>query len=183
MGESDFRNYDLDQLRIELEQEKEMKEMLQVSVSELRGTMADLEKRLQSVEGEGNEWKTRYETQVDLNRQLEQQISLVQEKLEDLRGNPDDRLSSIRSYDGMTVDGLKQLLKQITNEKANLQAQLMDYSLKIVQEAKAYHKANDERRAYLAEITKMSTAVDISKKQQTARPQGMTNNQQKKYVF
>lgn len=36
----------------------------------------------------GNEWKTRYETQVELNGQLERQMSLVHERLEGLRGNP-----------------------------------------------------------------------------------------------
>lgn len=36
----------------------------------------------------GNEWKTRYETQTELNGQLERQMSLIHERLEDLRGNP-----------------------------------------------------------------------------------------------
>lgn len=36
----------------------------------------------------GNEWKTRYETQVELNGQLERQMSLMHERLEGLRGNP-----------------------------------------------------------------------------------------------
>lgn len=36
----------------------------------------------------GNEWRTRYETQQELNRQLERQIGDVQERLESLRGNP-----------------------------------------------------------------------------------------------
>lgn len=36
----------------------------------------------------GNEWKTRYETQIELKGQLERQMSLIHERLEDLRGNP-----------------------------------------------------------------------------------------------
>lgn len=35
-----------------------------------------------------NEWKTRYETQVELNGQLEKQTIFMQERLEGLRGNP-----------------------------------------------------------------------------------------------
>lgn len=35
-----------------------------------------------------SEWRTRYETQLDLNSQLERQIGVVQERLESLRGNP-----------------------------------------------------------------------------------------------
>lgn len=36
----------------------------------------------------GNEWKTRYETQIELNGQLERQMSLIHQRLEGLRGNP-----------------------------------------------------------------------------------------------
>lgn len=36
----------------------------------------------------GNEWKTRFETQTELNGQLERQMCLIHERLEDLRGNP-----------------------------------------------------------------------------------------------
>uniref|UniRef100_A0A4W4EJV3 Uncharacterized protein n=1 Tax=Electrophorus electricus TaxID=8005 RepID=A0A4W4EJV3_ELEEL len=42
----------------------------------------------------GNEWRTRYETQLELNRQLERQIVDVYLS---------DRLASIRLYDEMTV--------------------------------------------------------------------------------
>lgn len=41
-----------------------------------------------SADVSGNEWRTRYETQVELNGQLERQISLIRERLEDIRGNP-----------------------------------------------------------------------------------------------
>ncbi|XP_042313517.1 coiled-coil domain-containing protein 169 isoform X2 [Sceloporus undulatus] len=86
---------------LELEQEKEMKEMLELSVFEMKNTVAQLEKRLTSVEDEDNEWKTRYETQIELNRQLERQIGLLQGKMEQIRGSPTDRLASIRTFDQM----------------------------------------------------------------------------------
>ncbi|XP_074842755.1 coiled-coil domain-containing protein 169 isoform X1 [Carettochelys insculpta] len=92
-----------EQLRLELGQEAQRKEMLELSVYELRNTISELEKSLSSVEDEGNEWKTRYETQVELNRQLERQTVLLQEKMEHMRGTPTDRLSSIRSFDQMPV--------------------------------------------------------------------------------
>ncbi|KAK6485854.1 coiled-coil domain-containing protein 169 isoform X1 [Huso huso] len=172
MEDADFINYDTDRLRIELEQEKQMKEMLEQSASELRNTVADLEKRLNNVEDEGNEWKTRFETQQELNRQLERQVNLLQDKMENICGNPADRLSSIRSYDEMPVGALKQILKQLEMDKNSLQNQLKDYALRIEQEAKAYHKANDERRAYLTEISQASTVMDTTKKQQVAQARG-----------
>jgi hypothetical protein len=36
----------------------------------------------------GGEWKTRYETQLELNDQLEKQIISLEEKMEKFRGNP-----------------------------------------------------------------------------------------------
>ncbi|NXD15417.1 CC169 protein, partial [Nothocercus nigrocapillus] len=129
------------------------RQMLEISISELRNTVTELEKRLDSVEDEGNEWKTRYETQVELNRQLERQIIKLQDKMELFHGNPSDKLSSVRTFDQMPVGSLKQLLKQLEEEKKSLQNQLKDYGLRLEQEAKAYHKANDERRMYLSEIS------------------------------
>ncbi|XP_023154279.1 coiled-coil domain containing 169 [Amphiprion ocellaris] len=167
----DYSKYDLARLQAELEQEREMKEMLEESVSDLRSTMCELQERLHSVDGEGNEWKTRYETQVELNGQLERQISLTHERLEDIRGNPMDRLASIRSYDDMPVETLRQRLKFLTEEKSDLQSQLMDCHLQIEQEGKAFHKTNDERRAYLSEIAKLSSTHEAQRRQYSTQPQ------------
>ncbi|XP_074815727.1 coiled-coil domain-containing protein 169 isoform X1 [Natator depressus] len=178
MGEGgDSSAWGSEQLRLELGQEKQMKEMLELSIFELRNTLTELEKRLGSVEDEGNEWKTRYETQVELNRQLERQTGLLQEKMEHIRGNPTDRLSSIRSFDQMPVGSLNQLLKQLEEEKRNLQNQLKDYELRLEQEAKAYHKANDERRMYLAEISQTSATLKIAERQKTDAVQIKRENQ------
>uniref|UniRef100_A0A8P4KKF7 Coiled-coil domain containing 169 n=1 Tax=Dicentrarchus labrax TaxID=13489 RepID=A0A8P4KKF7_DICLA len=147
-GDSDYSKYDLARLRAELEQEREMKEMLEESVSDLRSTMCELQERLHSVDGEGNEWKTRYETQIELNGQLERQMSLIHERLEDLRGNPMDRLASIRSYDDMPVETLRQRLKILTEEKSDLQSQLMDCHLRIEQEGKLSSTLEGQRRQY-----------------------------------
>ncbi|XP_053704048.1 coiled-coil domain containing 169 isoform X1 [Synchiropus splendidus] len=168
---NDFSKYDLPRLRAELEQELEVKDMLKESVSDLQSTMCELQERLHSVDGEGNEWKTRYETQTELNGQLERQISMVHERLEDLRGNPMDRLASIRSYDDMTIDSLRQRLKLLTEEKSDLQSQLTDCRVRIDQEGKAFHKTNDERRAYLSEIAKLSSTIETQRRQYSTKPQ------------
>ncbi|XP_056095619.1 coiled-coil domain containing 169 [Rhinichthys klamathensis goyatoka] len=166
MGETNVRNDELSQLQAEVEEEREFKDMLQDSVSDLRSTLADLEKRLHSVDGEENEWRTRYETQLELNEQLEKQITVVRERLETLRSDPADRLASIRSYDEMSEDALRQRLKLLSTEKSGLQSQLMDFQMRIVQEGKTYQKVYEERWAYLTEIAKLSSTVDMSRKQQ-----------------
>uniref|UniRef100_H3CX30 Coiled-coil domain containing 169 n=2 Tax=Tetraodon nigroviridis TaxID=99883 RepID=H3CX30_TETNG len=157
-------------LQAELHQERELKEMLAGSVSDLRSTLCELQQKLHTVDGEGNEWKTRYETQMELNGQLERQMSLIHQRLEVLRGNPVDRLASIRSFDDLSVEALRQRLKLLTEERSDLQNQLMDCQLRIEQEGKAFHKTNDERRAYLSEIAKMSSTLEGQRRQHTSRP-------------
>ncbi|KAM6100598.1 coiled-coil domain-containing protein 169-like isoform 2-T2 [Theristicus caerulescens] len=161
----------------ECEHEECNRQMLEVSIFELRNTVTELEKRLISVEDEGNEWKTRYETQVELNKQLERQINILQEKMELIRGNPADKLSIVRTFDQMPVGALKEVLKQLEEEKKSLQNQLKDYELRLEQEAKAYHKANDERRMYLSEILQTSTTLKIAERQKTDALTGKGENQ------
>ncbi|NXD50922.1 CC169 protein, partial [Corvus moneduloides] len=50
-----------------------------------------------------NEWKTRYETQVELNKQLERQINILRDKVELIRRNPADKLFIVRTFDKMPV--------------------------------------------------------------------------------
>ncbi|GCC29940.1 hypothetical protein chiPu_0008384 [Chiloscyllium punctatum] len=107
MEEARGDSLDLEQLSNELEQERQMRDMLDFSATDLRNTVSQLEERLDSIEDEGNEWKTRYETQQELNLQLERQIRMLEEKKEYIRGNPTDRLSSVRSYEEMPVNLLR----------------------------------------------------------------------------
>ncbi|NXU55232.1 CC169 protein, partial [Turnix velox] len=60
---------------------------------------------------------------------------------------------------------LKEVLNQLEEEKRSLQNQLKDYELRLEQETKAYHKANDERRKYLLEILQNSAMLKIVERQ------------------
>ncbi|XP_018409494.1 PREDICTED: coiled-coil domain-containing protein 169-like [Nanorana parkeri] len=171
------------QLVEELQAERKMKEMLQASIYERRNAIADLERKLNSVDDEGNEWKIRYETQIELNRQLERQIHILQEKSEHLRGNPTDRLSSIRSYDQMPEGALNQYLKRLEDEKTLIENQLKDFELRIEQEAKAYYKVNDERRMYISEISQTSVVQDAVKKQATDAVHATRENPGNKLMY
>ncbi|KAK9402351.1 coiled coil domain-containing protein [Crotalus adamanteus] len=167
MGEGSAYSQELDfgGVELELTQEKQMKEMLELSIFEMNNTIVELEKRLSRTDDEDSEWKTRYETQVELNKQLERQIGFLQEKMEHLGGNPTDKLASVHSFDQMHMNSLNQFLKKLEEEKKSLQNQLKEYELRLDQEAKAYHKANDERRAYLAMISQISGSLKPLEKQ------------------
>lgn len=57
----------------------------------------------------GSEWKTRYETQMELNGQLDRQISLINERLGDLRGNPIGELISLKCGLGGGLFGMMRM--------------------------------------------------------------------------
>ncbi|RVE63961.1 hypothetical protein OJAV_G00141430 [Oryzias javanicus] len=185
---TEYHKCDLTRLLAELKEENEATRSLEESVFDLQSTMCELQKRLQSVDGEGNEWKTRYETQLELNGQLERQIVVAREKLESMRGNPVDRLASVRSYDDMSVvsgpiliyleEMLRQRLKFLTEEKSELQRQLTACHLQIQQEGKAFHKTNDERRAYLSEIANLSAAYEAQRRQRSTQQRKTPANKQ-----
>ncbi|KAM5179507.1 coiled-coil domain-containing protein 169-like isoform 2-T3 [Mantella aurantiaca] len=157
--------------------------MLQASIYERRNAIADLERKLNSVDDEGNEWKIRYETQIELNGQLERQIHVLQKKSEHIRGNPTDRLLSIRSYDQMPEGALNQYLKRLEEEKTLIENQLKDFELRIEQEAKAYYKVNDERRMYVSEISQTSVIQDAVKKQPSDAAHGTRDNPRYKVMY
>nr|XP_006822285.1 PREDICTED: coiled-coil domain-containing protein 169-like [Saccoglossus kowalevskii] len=151
MNEGD---YDTDRLRTELQQEKQMKEMLEQSTQELRITVSELEKRLDGVGEEGNEWKTRYETQEELNQQLEKQILMLKDKIDDAKQSArDGNTSQMKSYDELSEAALKKLIRRLDRDKLSLDSQMRDYEWRLDQESKAFHKANDERKNYLTEIS------------------------------
>uniref|UniRef100_A0A8C3QKY8 Uncharacterized protein n=1 Tax=Cyanoderma ruficeps TaxID=181631 RepID=A0A8C3QKY8_9PASS len=60
------------------------------------------------------------------------------------------------------IGSLKKVLKQLEEEKKSLQNQLKDYELRLEQEAKAYHKVNDERHMYLSEILQVRNSVTFN---------------------
>ncbi|KAM5288023.1 spermatogenesis- and oogenesis-specific basic helix-loop-helix-containing protein 2-like [Ctenodactylus gundi] len=83
-----------------------------------------------------------------------------------IRGNPSDRLSSIRVYERMPVESLHMLLKQLEKEKRSLENQVKDFALRLEQESKAYQRTNHERHTYLAEISQGCGSHQVSKRQQ-----------------
>ncbi|XP_052278823.1 coiled-coil domain-containing protein 169-like isoform X7 [Dreissena polymorpha] len=162
--------YELEKLRAEILQERQMKEMLDQSAKELRITVEELEKRYEAIENEGNEWKTRFETQEEMNQQLERQIIMLQDKIEEAKRNLKDAGKTPRdakSFDDLS-DANPAMVKTMEKEKALLYNQLRDLEWRLDQESKAYHKANDERKQYVLEINTTKGNIDGNKARQRA---------------
>uniref|UniRef100_A0A2K6EA34 Coiled-coil domain containing 169 n=1 Tax=Macaca nemestrina TaxID=9545 RepID=A0A2K6EA34_MACNE len=178
MEEEKSYNFDgvsTNRLKQQLLEEIRKKDAVQLSMFELRHKITELEAKL-NTDNEGSEWKTRYETQLELNDQLEEQIVYLKEKMEKIRGNSSDRLSSIRVYERMPVESLNTLLKQLEKEKRTLESQVKYYALKLEQESKAYQKISNERRTYLAEMSQGSGLHQVSKRQQMDQLPRMQEN-------
>ncbi|XP_052278821.1 coiled-coil domain-containing protein 169-like isoform X5 [Dreissena polymorpha] len=173
--------YELEKLRAEILQERQMKEMLDQSAKELRITVEELEKRYEAIENEGNEWKTRFETQEEMNQQLERQIIMLQDKIEEAKRNLKDEETvkqnnrkkagktprDAKSFDDLS-DANPAMVKTMEKEKALLYNQLRDLEWRLDQESKAYHKANDERKQYVLEINTTKGNIDGNKARQRA---------------
>ncbi|XP_065751983.1 coiled-coil domain-containing protein 169 [Phocoena phocoena] len=170
-----FDGMNTDRLKLELLEERHLKDIVQLSVLEIRHKIAELEAKL-NTDDEGGEWKTRYETQLELNDQLEKQIVSLKEKMEKICGNPSDRLSPIRVYEWMPVEALNTLLKQLEKEKRSLENQVKYSALRLEQESKDYHKTSRERCTYLAERSQVSGSYQVSKRQQMDQLPRMKEN-------
>ncbi|XP_058391294.1 coiled-coil domain-containing protein 169-like [Diceros bicornis minor] len=170
-----FEGMSTECLKLELLEEIHKKNLVELSIIEIRQNIVELEAKL-NTDKEGSEWKIRYETQLELNDHLEKQIITLKEKLEKICANPSDRLSSIRVYERMPVESLITLLTQLEKEKRILENQVKDCALRLEQESKAYHRAIDERRIYLAKMSQVSGSHQVSKRQQMDQLHRMKDN-------
>ncbi|XP_007951484.1 spermatogenesis- and oogenesis-specific basic helix-loop-helix-containing protein 2-like [Orycteropus afer afer] len=169
-----YEGVSTDRLRLELLEEIHLKDIVQLSMLEVKHKITELEARL-CADSEGGEWKTRYETQLELNNELEKQIVSLEQKMDKIRGSPSDRLSPIRAYERMPVESLTALLKQLEKEKRSLETQVKDYVVRLEQESKAYHKTNSERRMYLAEMSQVTGSHPGSRRQMEQLPRVKEN--------
>merc|ERR1712226_922120 len=76
---------ELDRLDCEIYEELQIKALLDSSTRELASTIEELEKRLEEIENEGSEWKTRYSNQNELNQMLERQVVILANQIEDTK--------------------------------------------------------------------------------------------------
>ncbi|GAB1601780.1 coiled-coil domain-containing protein 169-like [Argonauta hians] len=159
--------FELEKLRAEIEQEKQTKGILENSLQELLTTVKELEDRSEGVKDEGNEWRTRCETQEEMNKQLRQQGAILTEKVEEARNNLREAMKKPRGTNPQeNIEMTPQYVKMLEKEKNNLTNQLRDMEWRLDQESKAYHKANDERKQYLLEINiTKSTLEDLKMRQ------------------
>ncbi|XP_012582570.1 PREDICTED: coiled-coil domain-containing protein 169 [Condylura cristata] len=173
--EDNFEGISTDRLKLELLEETHMRDLAKLSVIEMKQKIEELEDKLTD-DNEGSEWKIRYETQLEINKHLQKQITALKEKMDKIQENPADRLSSIRAYERMPAEALHTLLKQLEKEKRSLECQVKACALKLEQETKAYQRIDDERRVCLHELYQLSNSHSVSRRQQMDQMQRLKDN-------
>ncbi|CAF2438718.1 unnamed protein product [Rotaria sp. Silwood2] len=164
---------EIERLKAEIHQEEQIKLSLEQSCHELQNTAAELEKRLKMIDEEmsthidiggkieGNEWKTRFENQEEINRHLARQIILLEKNID--QAKEEQKTAKTRASKADPNEVSQEVLSVVENEKKNLSSQLRDYEWRLEQENKAYHKANEERKILTNEITDVRNAISVMK--------------------
>eukprot|EP00057_Strongylocentrotus_purpuratus_P004434 XP_003728688.1 PREDICTED: coiled-coil domain-containing protein 169 [Strongylocentrotus purpuratus] len=129
--------------------------------------MEELEKRYDCILDEGNEWKTRFETQEELNALLEKQLLFLRDKLEKAKESSKDGFSEeLKAFDDLSEPSLRKLVKELEREKNSFNSQLRDYDWRLDQESKAFHKAHEARKNFLTELRNARLEEDKFKQSQ-----------------
>lgn len=155
---------ELERLRAEIAQEKKMRNVLEESVRELRQTCDELESRLDGIDDESNEWKTRYETQCEMNQQLEKQSMGLQDRIDEAKKTLKEGRLPKSWRESANPEMSAAQLSQLEREKRALAGTLKDLEWKLDQEAKAYHQANEERSRYITEIASAKDQTNENRK-------------------
>ncbi|CAF0734823.1 unnamed protein product [Adineta ricciae] len=168
-----YNQSEVDRLKADIHHEEQIKSSLEQSCQELQSTAVELEKRLKMIDeemnthadvrgfAEGNEWKTRFENQEEINRHLTRQIVLLDKSIDQAKEELKAAKTRALKVDPSEVS--QDVLKSVENEKKSLLSQLRDYEWRLEQENKAYHRATDERKILTNEITDVRNAISSIK--------------------
>ncbi|XP_028403508.1 coiled-coil domain-containing protein 169-like [Dendronephthya gigantea] len=153
-------------LREEIEQEKQMKQMLDQSKYELEQTVDRLSEKQDSIDDEDNEWKTRYQTQYQINEQLEKQKIMLQDKLQSFREsskNGNRHIQKRTNKEELSDVDIKKLMKQLDREKIDLEGQLKDLEWRLNNESRSFHKLEEDRKMYATELQETRAVIGETK--------------------
>uniref|UniRef100_G1QCD1 Uncharacterized protein n=1 Tax=Myotis lucifugus TaxID=59463 RepID=G1QCD1_MYOLU len=160
MGDN-FEGMSIEQLELELLEEIHKKDLVKLSINQLTCKIAEQKANfIKNIE-----WKMLYETQLEVNYQLREQIVTLKEKLGKLSGDPSDIQGTIEVYMELSMRYLVKLLRKLLQEKRRLENQVKYYSVKAEQEERAYKKVEDECQKYLNSLFQVSHLYKIPRRQ------------------
>ncbi|CAK6450229.1 unnamed protein product [Pipistrellus nathusii] len=160
MGDN-YEGMSIEQLKLELLEEVHKKDLVKLSINELTYKIA--EQKANFIKN--NEWKIRYEIQLEMNDHLKEQIVTLKEKLGKLSAEPSDIQGTIQVYKQLPMKYLVTLLRKLLQEKRRLENQVKYYSRKVEQESRACRKIKNERQKLLDDLFQAFRLYEMSKRQ------------------
>ncbi|ESN94984.1 hypothetical protein HELRODRAFT_179826 [Helobdella robusta] len=118
-------------LQAQYELDRELNASLENSLEELKLSVEDLDKRMDDYDCDSNEWRTRFETQLELSQYLQQRASLLSENIEQAK-------LTIRECDRGAVEKSRDEIG-----------------------GGAYHKSNEERKSLVLELNHLKNMADV----------------------
>ncbi|XP_037087280.1 coiled-coil domain-containing protein 169-like isoform X2 [Pollicipes pollicipes] len=128
---------------------------LEQSVEDLREKLRALDREQIPTDDDAQEWRTRYESQVALNAELEQQRAALAEQQSTVRTNIKEVYKidmMFPEYEKFTETELIKLTKQLERQKQDLISQLKNVQYQTDKESKDFHHFDELRRTYRADI-------------------------------
>jgi len=155
---------EIERLREEIKQESQAKEMLVQSIADLEVTTSELSMELEDYEGDDGEeaWKERYNEQVEMNKNVEKQIAMLNEKMKELNKEIENSGSNLQGsdLDQLNEIDLKKLLKHCSKEKRELEGYRRDLEWQLDTEAKARYNMLEEIEEYKATANELNRLND-----------------------
>ncbi|KAG1651281.1 Coiled-coil domain-containing protein 169 [Nymphon striatum] len=170
---------EIKEIKEEIEKEYQFKDELENSIAGLKEKVDKLEKSSRNNKSKSGtataseeEWKVRYETQVELNAHLEKQIKWLHDKLEKVSIQAQNGIKGLTAFladldlDNLSEPELARLAKQLEKDRNALYNELRDTEWKLDKESKAFHGFNEVRKAYMTEINEALMNLEMLHKKQ-----------------
>jgi hypothetical protein len=165
----DLAHYDdVDHLLTELEQEKRHRDAIEWSNAELERSVAELETYYRDLHADSrdpddNEWKVRFESQTELNKQLNEQREWLESELMEMR-----RKLTIGAYpeakkynlDSLNEPELLRLVKHLERTRNGLYSSMRDMEWKLDKEAKEFRHFDEIRRNVRSDLKQVNHTLE-----------------------
>ncbi|XP_076046385.1 uncharacterized protein LOC143028335 isoform X2 [Oratosquilla oratoria] len=158
-------------LENELEQEMRYRDTIRWSVGVLQQSVDDLEKQLDEIEnggGSDEEFKLRYDAQVELNAKLEEQTKWYKDELESSRErmNKGQEFAYDQGLDDYTEFELAHMVKLLERERNGLYGELRNKSWLLDNQSKEYYHLKELIKAYSGDLTIVNRSLEKIWRQQ-----------------
>lgn len=171
-------DFEVERLKEELRQETNRRDAAERSVRDSERDLSELQANLvneHNVNANNNNWKLKYEKQREKNSYLEQELSLMKEKLEALSKTIAESPTS-KKTNQPDLD-LRLLLRQLEHEKCVLEGKVKDTEWRLDSESKELFKLSEKKREYMLKLNQSLQSPPFLSNKKKSGYHGIPDNQ------